>query len=394
MRGYYRLKAVQVKSLPEGKHCDGGGLWLFKRPDGGGQWTFRFTLWGRQREMGLGSVRTLSLAQARQASEEVRRRVVNGEDPVKLKKIERGKLHRVENRLEAIAMAALAAKTPELKGSGEDGRWIAPLRLHVLPKLGKTPVTQIDQHDIRDVLAPIWQMKNETARKALSRLKIVLKHAKHLGYAVDLGLIEDARELLGSHQAQVRHIPALPWRDVPAFYASLGDFDPVQLAMRMLILTGVRSDPVNTMQVAHIAGDVWTVPADFVKGPKGATKAFRVPLCAEASRVIALAKAVERNGYLFPNTRGGALNKMALRSLMVERGMDARPHGFRTSLRTWISDETRSEHDVAEACIGHFTGSEVSKAYNRTDYFNKRRTLMGGWSAFVTGQTGLILNAA
>jgi integrase len=110
---------------------------------------------------------------------------------------------------------------PELKGDGKAGRWFSPLELHVLPKLGKMPVAEIDQRDIRDTLAPIWHTKAETARNALNRLGIVLRRAAALGLDVDLQATDKAAALLGKRRHIAKHIEALPWKEVPGFYATL-----------------------------------------------------------------------------------------------------------------------------------------------------------------------------
>jgi integrase len=246
-------------------------------------------------------------------------------------------------------------------------------------------VGDIDQQDIRDALAPIWAVKQETGRKALSCLKIIFKFAAAEGYSVDLQAIDNAQILLGRNDYVPRGIEAMPWEEVPEFYRSLSDLVPAVLALRMLILTGVRSDAVNHMRACDVHGDVWTVPAENVKGTKMHSRAFRVPLAPEARRVVDLSMAVERNGYLFPNSRGGPLNKMSMRNLMVARGLAARPHGFRSSLRTWLSEQTDCDNLVAETCLCHVAESQVARAYNRTDHLGKRRHYMQLWASHLTG---------
>lgn len=383
-----------VKALPVGKHCDGRGLWLYKRADGGAQWLFRFNLWGRQREMGLGPLSKVGLAEARQAADRARKQVQEGEDPIKARKLERQQSDRKEGRLTYLAEATFAAHRKQLKRNGGDGRWYSPLQLHILPTLGKMPIVKIDQGDIKTALAPIWHEKNETARKALSRLTTVFEYAVAAGFMVDMSAISKARILLGKNNKPAKRIEAMKWQEVPAFYATLDVLDPSQLALRMLILTGVRSDSINNMRFEQIDGETWKIPPLFVKGRVTNTAGFRVPLCQEALHVIDLAKKVERNGYLFPNARGGSLDKMAMRNFLVNKQITARPHGFRSSLRTWLSEQTDCAHEVAEACIGHFKHDEVEYAYNRTDYLMKRSVYMRMWSNHVIGRSEQIVNAA
>lgn len=395
MRAQNRLSASFVKNAPVGKHCDGGGLWLVKREDGGAQWVLRVTVHGRRREMGLGGYPSLSLAQAREVAQRWRSVAAQGRDPVKEREAEARAMRREDISLAVITADAFESRKAELKADGKAGRWMSPLSLHVLPKLGKVPVTDLDQRDIRDTLAPIWHTKADTARKALNRLSIVLRHAAALGLDVDLQATEKAKALLGKSRHIPTPIPAMDWKDIPDFYASLAEPTLAHLALRLLILNpGVRSKPIRLLRLEEIDGDVWTVPAENLKGRKGATKDFRMPLSCEAQRVIELARPHARNGFLFPNTRGGVISDMTLSRHMERRGLEARPHGFRASLRTWLAEATDTPHEVAEMMIAHITDSEVVRAYRRTDYLEQRRVLAERWAEHVTGGGSATANFA
>jgi integrase len=131
-----------------------------------------------------------------------------------------------------------------------------------------------------------------------------------------------------------------------------------------------------------------------MKGRKGATADYRVPLSKEAQRIIDLAHPHARNGYLFPNTRGGVISDMTLSRHMERRGLEARPHGFRTSLRTWLAEATDAPHEVAEAMLAHVVDGGVVRAYRRTDYLEQRRVLAERWADHVTGGAGQVLKLA
>ena len=152
-------------------------------------------------------------------------------------------------------------------------------------------------------------------------------------------------------------------------------------------------DEIETLKLRldQIEGDVWTVPAESMKGRKGATNDFRVPLSAEAKRVIDLARPHARNGYLFPNTRGGVISDMTLSRHMERRGLEPRPHGFRTSLRTWLAEATDAPHEVAEAMLAHVVDGGVVRAYRRTDYLEQRAKLAERWADHVTGGVGKVV---
>jgi len=385
-RALHKLSPAFVKNAPEGKHSDGAGLWLHKRKDGGAQWFLRVTVHGRRREMGLGSLSHVSLKNARQAAKRWRDIRMEGKDPIK----EREKLRRQAERdlflFKDVALDCFEARKAELKGSGKAGRWFSPLQLHVLPKLGKVPIVDIDQIDIRNTLSPIWHSKAATAKKALARLSICMRHGAALGLDVDIQATEKARALLGTQRHTVTHIPFMPWKDIPEFYKSLEEDTITHLALKFLILTvGTRSKPVRYLHSDQLFDNVWIVPSEQMKGRKGKTPDFRVPLSGQAQDIINRAKPYERNGFLFPNTRKGVISDATMSRLMERRGLDARPHGFRTSFRVWCAEKANASWEVAEACLAHSTGSKIERTYKRTDYLEQRREIMQKWADFVSG---------
>ncbi|MEQ9696102.1 hypothetical protein [Shimia sp. SDUM112013] len=111
----------------------------------------------------------------------------------KEREAERRAARREDISLAVITTYAFETRKAELTGDGTAGRWLSPLNTHVLPKLGKVPVTDLDQRDIRDTLTTIWHTKADTARKALNRLSVVLKRTATLGLDVDLQATEKAK---------------------------------------------------------------------------------------------------------------------------------------------------------------------------------------------------------
>jgi integrase len=248
------------------------------------------------------------------------------------------------------------------------------------------PVVSLNQVIIKDVLAPLWKEKPVTAQRALDRLGIILRYAAAMGLEVDLQATAKARLLLGKPRHQVKHIPAMAWPEVPAFYGSLQDLSATHLALRSLILTGMRSAPVRhaDLQQIDFTTNVWTVPADYMKGPAGHTDDFRVPLSSEALRVIELAAStISRHGLLFPGGTG-VIGDMTLSRHMQRRGLSARPHGFRTSLRVWLAEQTEAPREIAETILAHSVGGRVERAYRRTDLLEQRREFIERWAAFVS----------
>lgn len=394
-RALNKLSAKQLPTISPGKYSDGGGLWFHKRTDGA-QWVLRVVVHGRRREMGLGaygdtSRHGVSLKEAREKAAHWREISKNGLDPIKERERQRREAERQLHVLNDVARDAFESRKAELKGDGNAGRWFSPLELHVLPKLGKTPVSEIDQRDIRDTLLPIWHDKAETARKALNRLAICIRHAAALGLDVDMQVTDKARALLGKQRHTAKNIPAMAWQDVPEFYQSLNGGSVTELAMRLLILTVVRSKALRNIRLDQIEGDIWTIPAETMKGRVGATSDFRVPLSTEAQRVIQDARKFARDGFLFPSVRKGVISDMTMSRYMERLNLEARPHGFRSSFRDWCAETTNTPRDVSEKCLAHSTGNKVELAYKRTDFLEQRRAVMERWSNALTHSQRAVL---
>lgn len=159
------LTQMKAKNLGQGKYADGQGLWLIKKDKVSGKWIVRVVIHGKRREMGLGRWPDVSIAEARERAAEARKRVRDGVDPI----VERQELLRKPKRLTVAdaVQSCFEARQAELKNDGKAGRWLSPLNTHVLPKIGKLLIEDIDQHRIKEVLDPIWHKKADTASKAL-----------------------------------------------------------------------------------------------------------------------------------------------------------------------------------------------------------------------------------
>ncbi len=361
---------------------------LHKRKDGGAQWIYRCTIHGRRREMGLGALRDVSLKQARELATGWRAVLREGRDPIKERNKQKREAMRNLHYLKDIALDAFESRKAELKNDGEACNWFLPLRLHILPKLGCLPVSEITQTEIRDTLAPIWHTKAGTARTALMRLNLCLKHAAALGLDVDLQAVEKAKALLGKQRHKKQSLPAMDWRDVPAFYQFLCKTQNItHLAFRLLIITGVRSNPLRHIHKDQIDGDIWTIPAENMKDKRDATTEFRVPLSSEAIKVIEQARCISKSDFIFSLTGRGPLSHTMMAAYMRKNKIEACPHGFRSSLRNWLAETTDAPYEVAETILSHTVGGKVERAYRRTDYLEQRRVYMDKWAAYVTGQS-------
>ncbi len=394
-RATNRLTAVQIKAAPPGKLQDGGGLILDKTATGG-KWIYRYRFAGQRREMGLGSFPGVSLADARKARDRWAATLADGKDPITERKRmladEKAALDRKDPTLTEITATVFDAIKGKLRGEGTRGRWRSPLDTHVLPKIGKRRLSDIHQTDIHDALKPIWTAKNATAEKAIQRLGIIFRNARLMGYDCDPFTVDAARYMLGEVIRQPVGIAHTHWRDVPALFQRLDAGSASHLCLRMIMLTAARSDSVRGMRFSEIEGDVWTVPADRMKGRAGKVQPFRVPLSPAAMAVVQECIRIAQDDYLFPSYRlGSCISQTAILKALNVAGEAGRPHGFRSSFREWVQDTNACSYDVAETVLAHRVGNVVERTYARSDLLDQRRIVMCKWADHVTGEAAKVV---
>jgi integrase len=396
-----RLSAFKVEKAKEpGMYADGGGLYLRIAEGGSKQWIYRYVTNNRPRDMGIGPVHVLTLAEAREKAREASKLRLEGIDPIAAKHTQRA----------AAAVAAASAMTfrqcaegfirdNEASWSNAKHRfeWERSLAKYVFPVLGNLPVAAIDTPLVLKVVKPLWQRVPETASRVRGRIENVLGWATVHHYrsgdnpARWNGLLEHALPAVqkGDHHA------ALPYAEVPAFVAKLRQETGVPArCLELIILTGVRLDEAReaTWDEVDLDNRVWTIPAARMK--KG-NKDHRVPLSAAAIAVLKDMHAVRISDYVFPGAYDGkAIGKnMPLRLLNNITGNGATVHGFRSSFRDWAAERTSFSREVAEMALAHAIPNAVEAAYRRGDLFEKRRRLMDAWADYCSrpAATGKVL---
>ncbi|KQB15132.1 integrase arm-type DNA-binding domain-containing protein [Rhodobacter capsulatus] len=390
-----KLTAVKIRAAAPGRYGDGAGLYLDRTEDGG-KWLYRYTIAGRRRDMGLGSLDAVTLAQARRERDRWAAVLASGRDPISERAREReAAATREDPSLSDLVDTVFGAIKHTLKGEGEAGRWMSPLRVHVLPKIGTRPASSLRTADFVRVLQPIWRTKPTVAEKAYSRLNLCFKKGKRIGYAVDSDTLAAARELLGDLHIEPEHIAATRWQDAPALFTRLAGDTSGLMCLRLLLLTAVRGDAARGARFNEIDGSLWIVPKERVKGRLKAATDFRVPLSSQALAIVAEARRLSNDpetGLLFPGDRGEPISQNALLKAINKIGEAGRPHGFRTTFRTWVQDTLDGSHDLAaEAALGHVIGNKVRRAYARSDYLDQRAALMQRWADYVTGESAQVV---
>ena len=387
-----RLTAMTVQKLKEpGRYADGGGLYLQVGPTGGKSWLFRYTRRGKAREMGLGAVGVLSLADAREAATSVRQTLATGADPLEAREAERKRQEAESSSgmtFAECASAYIRAHKSGWRNEKHAAQWPSTIRNYAEPVFGALPVQAVDLGMVLKVLEPIWQTKPETASRLRGRIETVLDWAAVHGYR---SADNPARwkghldKLLPSRSKiqRVQHHPALPYEEVGAFMAELRPREEgAASALEFTILTASRTSEVLNAwwDEFDINAKLWCIPGERMK----AGKDHRVPLSEAAMAVLAKMSEVRRGAFVFPGQRRDRpLSNMVFLQLLKRMGRsDLTTHGFRSTFRDWAAELTAFPRDVAEMALAHTIGDKVEAAYRRGDLFDKRRKLMDAWADF------------
>ena len=164
------LSASFLRSAPPGRHADGNGLYLFVQPSGTRSWIQRLVIRGRSRELGLGSLALVSMAEAREKALTNRNLAHQGGDPL----IEKRRTQVIPTFAEA-ASRVLEQKQAGWRNRKHAREWLSSLRRIAFPRIGKVPVSEVSSADLLEILTPIWHRKAQMARRVRLRLRAVLE---------------------------------------------------------------------------------------------------------------------------------------------------------------------------------------------------------------------------
>jgi len=394
MRKVGRLtdRKVQTARPKDGRRAtmlaDGAGLYLQVSLGGDGSvrrsWTFRYELHGVRREMGLGALHTVTLADARAKARALRLQILDGTDPLAAKqRMASEEMERQAQQVRKITFrncfeACLASHEGGWKNAEHRRQWRASIEQDVLPVIGDLAVDDIGTPHIIRVLEPIWKTKPETASRTRGRIERILAWATVRQFrsgdnpARWRGHLAEMFPAVGKI-AKVNHHEAMPYVEVPNFMSKLRGVDHLAArALEFTVLCAARTGETLGMTWGEIdfASRCWTIPGHRMKGGK----THKVPL---PNRAVEILQALpHREGCIFEI--GEVAMLLQLRE--VHGGKGPTVHGFRSSFRDWCSERTSYPPVVAEQALAHAVGSKTEKAYARSDLYEKRRKLMQAWA--------------
>jgi integrase len=326
------LSAKAVAHLKNGKHRDGEGL-QFEVKGGSRRWTFSFMWDGRQRELALGKYPAMSLAEARAKRAELREAKDRGLDP-------RTVLAGTAVRARAITFRQdMDAFVGHMRGQWKPSHlveWLQSMERIAGPLMDR-PTATLTQTEVLDAIKPVWETTNHSARRVLGRIEQTIEHA----IAIDPGRFSGANpcdnvlRVLPRVSTTVRPRPAMPWRELPGFFAELRDRpEKAARALKMLLLACCpRTSEVLRATWSEIDGDRWNVPAEHMKSGVART----IPLSTAALALLDSIRPAQTtpDTLIFGSRRRGGSGRQtddAMQTLIrKEMALGYTVHGFRSS---------------------------------------------------------------
>lgn len=383
-----KIKSLLKKAEP-GLYNDGAGLYLRVGRTGGASWSFKYERAGKVREAGLGPARDIGLADARARAAVMRRKLLDGLDPLAEKAEARAETARTGTTFQDCAESYIKEKSPGWRNPIHRAQWPSSMKSYVFPLIGKRPIADISVADIRAVLDPIWKVKPETASRVRGRLENVIDNAIANELRANTDNPASWRRLRHLYPkkaeiAPVRHHDSLAYADVGALMAKLQGGDSLSAkVLRFTILTAARSGEARGALWSEIdlAKKLWTIPKARMK----AKRDHLVPLSAAAVAIINDVAPLKTGdgALLFPGYAKKIVKPLSDVAIAKHVPVGATVHGFRTSFRTWASEHTDAQDAVIERCLAHTIGNAAQQAYDRGELLDKRRALLDAWSAFL-----------
>jgi integrase len=378
------LSALRVRTLTKpGRYTDGNGLYLVIEPSGAKRWILRTVVQGRRRDMGLGSARLVSLADARDKARDLRRIARNGGDPI----AEMKKIRRVVPTFAEASRSVHTEHSSAWKNPKHKAQWLNTLSTYAFPVIGERRLDQVDTPDVLKVLSPIWLTKSETARRLKQRIASVLDWAKASGYRSGDNPVDGVEQGLPRRLDRANHHAALPYAEIAVFIQRVRTTklsEPAKLAFEFLILTAGRTNEVlhGRWNEVDLDGKVWTIPPSRMK----ASREHRVPLSQRNVEILQRARKLAGDSeFLFPGRKPDEpMSNMIFLMILRRMELSVTAHGFRSAFRDWAAERTNFPREVCEMALAHTIKDKTEAAYRRGDLFEKRRALMNAWAGYAT----------
>lgn len=383
-----KVRAAKPQNRPY-KLSDGRGLHLLVHPNGGRYWQVRYRFAGKEKTASLGSYPELSLAEARDKCDEVRKQVRDGLDPTFEKK--REKLGLQERNQKTFRVVALEWFEVWKKDKAERtiGYMERRLKNNLFVSLGPIPIAELTRKDvISAVQLEASRGVSELPFRLLQIVKSVLSFAVLNEYR-EFNPVSDIKPsaLLGN--TPTKNFARVSLSELPSLLEKIDAYQGIQtrLALKLLALTFVRTGELRFAEWAEFdfQNQKWVIPAHRTKRVNGVQRPHIVPLSTQAIEVLReLGDLFGKEGFLFKGYSGKVISENTILRALERMGFKSQMtgHGFRGVAST-VLHEHGFEHLHIERQLGHQERDEVSSAYNHAEFLDQRKRMMQWWGNFL-----------
>ena len=379
---------VFIKNLKQsGRYTDAAtvGLNFNIKSNGGGYWVFRYLFAGKRLDLSLGAYPSIALKEARKRAISCRNDLLQGNKPNPYWKAEIAPESIATPLFKNFAKQCIEAKKAEWQNPKHTEQWFNTIEQYANPIIGNKHLNEIDTQDILNILDPIWHSKTETASRLRGRIEWILASAttRKLRDGLNPAAWRGHLETILAKPTKispVKHHAALPYKEIPSFMSILREKDGLaSLALEFLILNANRSGEVlNGLWSEIVDNELWIIPAQRMK----ANREHRIPLGQRSLEILTIAKSMDpKSSHLFSRD-GKPLSNMAMAMLLRKINPTITVHGFRSTFRDWVAEETIHSPEVAEKALAHAVGNKVEAAYRRGDLLEHRKRLMNDWESY------------
>lgn len=387
------LKAAQVDKAPARdktyKLFDEKGLYLQVTKTGAKYWRMKYRYAGKEKLLSIGVYPEVSLKAARLARDEARQQLSNGIDPSLEKQLKRSLVTtNTENNFGAIALEWAEVKLAGMSHS-HVSRTTRNLQNHLIPALGKRPVTEITAPDLLRVLRVIESRGTiDTAHRCKQVAGQVFRYAVATGRA-DRDVSADLKGALKARQKN-HYASITEPKEVGRLLLAIDEFQGTNLvkaALKLSPLLFCRQGELRQLEWSEVNWDESRIeiPAAKMKMRED----LIIPLSHQAKDIIEqLQPLTGRGKYLFPSARGGSrpISDNTVRTALRTLGYtneQMTPHGFRAMARTLLDEVLGYRVEWIEQQLAHTVKDTNGRAYNRTKHLPQRAEMMQRWADYL-----------
>ena len=382
------------------KVSDSHGLYLLVKPGGSRHWYLKYRINGKESRIALGAYPAVSLSDARQQREGVRKMLALNINPVQQRAAVRGS-RTPEKVFKNVALAWHKSNRKWSQNTAD--RLLASLNNHIFPVIGNLPVSELKPRHFIDLLKGIEEKGLlEVASRTRQHLSNIMRHAVHQ----ELIDTNPAANLGGVTTPPVRrHYPALPLERLPELLERIGAYhqgrELTRHAVLLMLHVFIRSSELRFARWSEIdfTNRVWTIPAtrEPIIGVRYSGRGAKmrmphiVPLSEQSIAILKQIKDITGNNELiFPGDHNpykpmceNTVNK-ALRVMGYDTKKDICGHGFRAMACSALMESGLWAKDAVERQMSHQERNTVRMAYiHKAEHLEARKAMMQWWSDYL-----------